>query len=193
LKKFAFLLLFAIVFTSWLTGTAYTTSHKPKTKQQTNGVLTADDRKNYVVTIAQDQMKKPVSASNDPAFPTKIVYLDCVLKVTNNSNDTLKYLNKSCAWADILKTDNIKMRIWKNGCSSDGTIVSFVPPHKSTTYAITLVYNKTKMSANTPFKVGVGFFKFVNKQQLTTFDATKKFAETGENNLIWSNTVVIPR
>jgi hypothetical protein len=192
LKKIASLLLFAIVFTSWLTGAAYTKAHKPKTKKQTNGALTADDRKNYVITIAQDQMKKPVSASNDPAFPTKVVYLDCVLKVTNNSNDTLKYLNKSCAWADILKTDNIKMRIWKNSCSSDATNVKIVAPHKSTTYAITLVYNKTKITANTPFKVGVGFFKFVNKQQLATFDATKKFAETGENNLIWSNTVVVP-
>jgi hypothetical protein len=138
-------------------------------------------------------MKKPLSPTTDPAFPTKVVYLDCVLKVTNNSNDTLKYLNKSCAWADILKTDNIKMRIWKNSCSLDVTNVEIVAPHKSTTYAITVVYNKTKMSSNTPFNAGVGFFKFVNKQQLATFDATKKFAETGENNLIWSNTVVIPR
>lgn len=85
------------------------------------------------------------------------------------------------------------MRIWKNSCSLDVTNVEIVAPHKSTTYAITVVYNKTKMSSNTPFNVGVGFFKFVNKQQLATFDATKKFAETGENNLIWSNTVVIPR
>ncbi|WDF76562.1 hypothetical protein PQ469_21990 [Mucilaginibacter sp. KACC 22773] len=157
MKKIAILLFFAIVFTLGRNGIAYTTAYKPKTKQQTNSALTADDRKNYVVTITQDQMKKPVSASNDPAFPTKVVYLDCVLKVTNNSNDTLKYLNKSCAWADILKTDNIKMHIWKNSCSLDVTNVKIVAPHKSTTYAITVVYNKTKMSSNTPFNVGVGF------------------------------------
>ncbi len=186
-------MVFAVLFIYWKNGAVYIKSFKQKTTQQFTGTLTSEDRKNYIVTISQEEIGKPVSASTDPSFPSNMVYLSCRLKVSNNSNDTLKYLNKSCAWYDILKTDDVKLRIWKNSCSSDVTKVEFIAPHRYTWFSITMVYNKNKVAANTPFKLGIGIFKFVNKQQLLTFDASKKFTETDTNNLIWSNTVVIPR
>jgi hypothetical protein len=188
-----FLLFFAALFIYWKNGSVDIKSFKQKTPQQLNGALTSEDRKNFIVTISKEDIGKPASASSDPSFPSNMVYLSCRLKVSNNSNDTLKYLNKSCAWYDILKTDNVKLRIWKNSCTNDITKVELVAPHRYTWFNLTLVYNKNKVSANSPFKLGIGIFKFVNKQQLLTFDVSKKLAETDTTNLIWSNTVVIPR
>lgn len=193
MKKLTFVLLFAISLAYWNGSSGYKRAFKQKTTQQVNDALTSDDRKNYVVSISQQSIGKPVSTSTDPEFPSNMLRISLDLKVSNNSNDTLKYLNKSCAWSDILKTNNMKMHIMANYCSTDVTKVAFVAPHKSMMFKLFIIYNKTKVNTNTPFKIGVGIFKFVNKKQLLAFNPAKTFDAANTTNLIWSNTVLIPQ
>ncbi|MDB5091292.1 MAG: hypothetical protein JWR09_5286 [Mucilaginibacter sp.] len=174
------MLLIAVTIISW--------QGKPA---QSYAPLTDADRKNYVISIDQQELRPP--QMSNPGVATTRYYMNVDLRITNNSNDTLKYLSMWCSWSDILKTDNPKLHISGNYCSSDHPEVKMVLPHRADTYKLFVVLKKEAVVAGTPFKVGMSIYKFKSRQQLKGFNSGNSSFKDNTDNLIWSNTVQIPK
>jgi hypothetical protein len=180
MKRNFLMLLAAVTIISW--------QGKPA---QSYAPLTDADRKNYIVSIDQQELRPP--QMSNPGVATSRYYMNIDLKITNNSSDTLKYLSMWCSWSDILKTDNSKLHISGNYCSADHPEVKMILPYKTDTYKLFVVLKREAVVAGTPFKIGMSIYKFINKQQLKGFNSGNPSFKDNTANLIWSNTVQIPK
>ena len=160
--------------------------------QQGFSALTTNDRNNYILNV--DQISGPHGLGTRD-YPSNQLHIDLILRLNNNSNDTLKYLMNYVSWSDIFKVNNSLLNIYKVyvGTNPNPPVINILPPHKSKTFNIPINYNKTKISSGLPFKVGMEIFKFTNKRQLVSFNIAKNLRITDTANLIWSNTILIPK
>ncbi|MDP9080887.1 MAG: hypothetical protein M3O71_26000 [Bacteroidota bacterium] len=172
--------LIAILLISWQT--------KPT---QSYAPLTDIDRKNYVLSVDQQEISKPMEF--DKGVASSRYGSAFTLKLTNNSNDTLKYIEMWCAWSDILKIDNVKVHLNGNYCSSDHAEMRFVAPHQTTTFLLRITLKKEAVSSNVPFKAGMYIYKYINKQQLKNFKPSDPALKSNTANLIWSDTMIMPK
>ncbi|PWK77706.1 hypothetical protein LX99_02586 [Mucilaginibacter oryzae] len=57
----------------------------------------------------------------------KIPLVRFVLNFTNNTNDTLKYINMSCSWWDIYRISNSSIGNFSSGCDKNVPVVVNLP------------------------------------------------------------------
>src|SRR5579872_2872415 len=151
---------------------------------KTHTGLTDYDKNHYILTVDQKQIV--LVAKTSPPFDTK-KYFYAVVKaiLSNNSNDTLKYVNMTCGWDEAFTTNNKNIRINGWGCDSNFPTVYKIPPHKSAPYDIPFLI--VKDLAEEKFKVGFYFIK-PNKRHsmISDFDAFWHSKKSFGDCLIWS-------
>jgi hypothetical protein len=103
-----------------------TCNDKNPLKQQpsTYCKLTAQQRKNYILSIDQQKITKPSDTSTN-SRKYSIIYVP--LRLSNHSKETLRYFTMTCSWYDDYQTNNSKVRIFTgDGCDSNSPIVSTI-------------------------------------------------------------------
>ena len=151
--------------------------------------LTDNDKKKYVLSVNQSAVKKPIDTL---IYKKRCVFTTFPLKLTNSSNEILRYINMTCSWEEIYKTDNDNLRILGHDCDSNFPHVITIEPHKSTVIQIPLVFNKGTIVRPFKFKMGMSLQKFIDNTQLFDFAPDVYMLRPETSNLIWSNEVEIP-
>jgi len=142
--------------------------------------LTAQDRKNYLLTIDQSKIGKP----HDKVFNVPV-------KLSNLSNDTLRYLSMTCSWEVFFSINNKKLNFSGWVCDSNFPIDKLVSPHKSVTYNIPVLTDGP--IRDNKFRIGINLF-IINRQSrnFILYSAMRSF-DFKTKNLIWSNEVQLPK
>ncbi|MGZ3750797.1 MAG: hypothetical protein ACXVB0_14145 [Mucilaginibacter sp.] len=142
-------------------------------------MLTAKDKQNYVLSIDQRQIGKPkITEAGGKKYGQQFI----PVKLTNNSNDTLKYITFSCSSEFIYQVDNHAIVVDHQPCQKNVPVVKKVPPHKSTVAMVPVKFTLTS-GFDRRFKVGLCVKKYndpkdVDFANLITMDKA---------NVIWSN------
>ena len=131
------------------------------------------DTSKYVLTIKQGKYEKVNNQT----------YLLVPTTLTNNTNDTLKYLSMSCSWQEFYYVDNDKMSVEQIICTKNGQIMLTLLPHKSVEKEIKLVIEQTISTSKLKFKIGFSLLKVKNNLPYDFNEQEKK------KNIIWSNTI----
>ncbi|MDP9080888.1 MAG: hypothetical protein M3O71_26005 [Bacteroidota bacterium] len=180
MKVFFSVLLIAISTISWQTK-----------RSQFYAPLTNADRKKYVLSVDQQKITKPETTKSK-------VYLNemfstIVVKLSNNSSDSLKYVTMSCSWMDNFITNNLKFAIGVCDCDSNFPDVKIIPPHKTAFFTIRILYKKRLATRDNHFKIGMLIVKDLKENQpidfISEYFSQKKYMA----NMIWSNPVKIPQ
>ena len=148
--------------------------------------LSEKDKKIYILSIDQRKISKP---RDTVMYNKKGYYLNVPLRLYNNSNDTLKYLNMSCSSFEIFQTDNKNISVTIHGCDNNFPVVFHVAPHKSSTIDIHVIFNITYVKIGAKFKMGMHLQKYIGHDHFD-FDSDK--VAKSKTNLIWSNSIKIP-
>jgi hypothetical protein len=157
---------------------------------QSYAPLTDADRKNYVLSVDQQKITKPETTKSK-------VYLNemfstIVVKLSNNSSDSLKYVTMSCSWMDNFITDNLKFAIKVCDCDSNFPDVKIILPHKTAFFTIRILYKNRLTTGDNHFKIGMLVVKDIKKNQPIDFISDYFSEKNYAANMIWSNTVKIP-
>lgn len=154
--------------------------------------LTALDRKNYVLTINQNKLAKlkytPPNGKNN--YYRKTV-LFVPVKLTNNSNDTLKYLSMTCSWEEFYLVDKREIAgIPIEECIKNIPCTIMLPPHKSFIIRIPVI----KIQRGKKFRIGMTLIKlFKETNLLDLFSIDRSSLSKNVNYIIWSNAVELPQ
>jgi hypothetical protein len=125
----------------------------------------------------------PLKDTTFGAYPVKCLIAHCPLTLTNNSNDTLKYLTMSASWWDFYTLDNKNFALAADywNVFKNGIVVRVLPPHQSVTIAITIVTYKNYYRGQ---KLRIA----MSLQKAEAYIIQKPKTA----NMIWSNEVSIP-
>ena len=109
--------------------------------------------------------------------------------VTNNSNETLKYLSMSCSWQEFYYVDNNKMSIDVGVCTKNGPIIVNLAPNESVNKEIKLQIKQDNGGFNKiKFKIGMNLLQVKNEN--TTSQLYDEFLKDKfMKNIIWSNSI----
>ncbi|MCD4793047.1 MAG: hypothetical protein K8R54_07445 [Bacteroidales bacterium] len=130
------------------------------------------DNSKYILTIKQGKYEKINNQT----------YLLVPTTLTNNTDDTLKYLSMSCSWREFYYVNNDKMSVEQVICTKNGQIMLTLLPHKSVNKEIKLVIEQTT-DTKLKFKIGFSLIKVKNNLPYE-FNEQEKM-----KNIIWSNAV----
>lgn len=161
--------------------------------------LSETDRKMFMITINQDsvrQMKDTVCYSDGKLH--RCLYAVIPVILSNQSPDTLKYVNMSCSWLDIFKTnaENVKFlptplmeECWKNNPA-----VNMVAPHQQKIFYIPAGFltdtGKVELFISKAFKIGMSLYKYIEGSQLPV-DIRGLTLRRETDNIIWSNEIAV--
>ena len=151
---------------------------------QTKYVLTARDKMNYTLSIDQQQISKANIAVHDHK---RYGQAFLPVKLTNNSNDTLKYISMTCDWDFLYQTDNKDIQVPRHSCYTNFNIIKKVPPHQSFTDNVRVDFQE-KSSLKTRLKMSLYLKKYVDKKDMEFPDRSAM----NQANFIWSNEIEIP-
>lgn len=171
--------------------------------------LTAADRSNYLLTIGHvktSQLKDTVANYMDTVFDSNHVmkglrpkskncYVASIpVKLSNNSGDTLKYINWNCSRNEIYHTDNKRVVPLEEVCYKNGPQVVVLLPHSSSVSNIKMLFDKDKAVSMYTFRIAISLFKGDNNAHLDTFFQHSMALKYGRRYLIWSNqeTIIQP-
>jgi len=151
--------------------------------------LTDNDKRKYVLTIEQHNIKKP----NDTLiFGKEYMATSLPVKFTNYSTDTLKYLGMDCSWLDSYFTNNKTIEFKKQLCFKNGPSVKIIPPRQTVNIYIPIVLKKNANYLKLKFRIGMSLQKFIDYKQFWDFPFTYMLRpETC--NMIWSNEIQLPK
>jgi len=153
--------------------------------------LTVQDRKNYVLTIDQSKIGKPHdSVVYKLHHKRKCKVFNVPVKLSNLSNDTLRYLSMTCSWGDSFSIDNKNLSILGWVCESNFSIKKFIVPHKSMTYSVPVAVTNGDIRDD-KFRVGMNLLIVDKKNKRFTWGLIPSDFKT--KNLIWSNEVQLPK
>ncbi|AYL97146.1 hypothetical protein [Mucilaginibacter celer] len=158
--------------------------------------LSASDRENFTITINQDSIRQ--AKDTLCVYDGKLhrgIYAFVPVILSNQSADTLKYINMVCSRLDIFRTDKqnaqllLMTKCWKNGPE-----IFKVAPYQQAVFNIPVCFltdmGDSKPFAPKNFKIGMSLFKYKVGNQLPlniyALAHSKKMA-----NVIWSNEVVM--
>jgi hypothetical protein len=160
--------------------------------------LSASDRANFRVSIDQDfvkQMKDTVCYYAGNIH--RCLYTIVPVVLSNQSVDTLKYINMSCSWIDVFTSnmDNVKLlpstlmeECWKNGPG-----IYKVVPHQQAIFYIPVYFltdtGKSEPFTSKAFKIGMSLYKYIEGRQLPV-DVRQLIRKRETENVIWSNEIV---
>ena len=144
------------------------------------------DKEKYILSIDQRSILMP---KDTIAYGKKYRFTKARLKLSNITNDTLKYWNMSCEWWAIYNFNNKNMSILWEDCLKNIPRVFNVPPHTNKVITVPIIIAGTKSIHHQKFKIGMSLHKYIGTRQnfITMGDSLRQ-----EKNLIWSNEVEIP-
>jgi hypothetical protein len=155
-----------------------------------NFSLTEQDKRNYTLSIEQEAMKWKdttiVWAKKDYHI------LEIPIKLSNHSNDTLKYIDFNCSWNDIFISSNKDLSKFLKSCLANIQDVFTVLPHQSVVFSLPVTDNKVIVDARDSFRIGMYLCKYKTAQDWIAFDNAWSNKALPRNCLIWSNEVAIP-
>ena len=146
--------------------------------------LTAQDRKNYLLIIDQRKIGK---LHDTILYRGKCKVFNVPVKLSNISNDTLRYLSMSCSWDESFSIDNKNLNILVWGCDKNVPVDKLVLPHNSVVYNIPVLTDGTIESNK--FRIGMNLLIVNKKNKRFTWDLILSDYKT--KNLIWSNPVTV--
>ena len=149
--------------------------------------LTGEDRRNYKLSVDQSAIKK----LQDVIISGKkyrVTYLS--LKLTNSSDDTLKYFNMDCSWLDIYFTNNAQIEFKRQICYKNGIVIKAVPPHHTESTLIPIVIKTGTNSYGHKFRIGMSLQKLIDPSPFFNFPFVYLLWPQTQN-LIWSNEVSV--
>jgi hypothetical protein len=149
------------------------------------------DRNNYVLSIEQNKIKTyhdTTTYGNQPC-----VYFIVPLRLTNKSNDTLKYYSMTCDSTLIFGTSNTGILIRDPpDCDKNADAFLIVPPHRDTVFHLPLYYNISSIKPGMHFKLGMTLFDW-HDNRFDYFMEYIKFFKNKSQYYIWSNEAEIPK
>ena len=139
------------------------------------------------IKIKRDTFLYKLTPNN---FKVKQEKQDCILipvTLTNNSNDTLKYIGMSCSWWDIYEIDNSQINILQLNeiYYKNGPAIITIAPNTSSVVNLPIGWIKGQ-TKTTEFRIGMILQKYIDNKQIIDFSKLET------NNIIWSNEVTIP-
>jgi len=152
--------------------------------------LTTADKKYYLLKVDAKQIrsdKKTEARFNDK----KHSYVTIKVALSNNSADTLKYLNMTCSWDDAFTTSNKAIKIEGWACDSNFPTVYAIPPGVSKIFIITLEVPKEQPINN--FRVGFYLIKYRGYSGFRDFVKFLQSKKSYENCILWSNEIPFSR
>jgi hypothetical protein len=156
--------------------------------------LTEKDKKNYVLSIDQKEIRTPVDIT---IRKKRYQYTSLPVKFTNYSADTLKYINMDCSWTDIYFTNNKAVQFEKQLCFKNEPHVITVLPGQTVIINFPVIMRPEERNSDQKFRIGMSVQKAI-KRQVHSIDDVPDFPfdyflrpETA--NLIWSNEVEIKK
>ncbi|WP_413666301.1 hypothetical protein ACEN9X_17210 [Mucilaginibacter sp. Mucisp86] len=161
--------------------------------------LSVSDREMLIISVDQNsvnQMKDTVCYSDGKLH--RCLYAVIPVILSNQSYDTLKYINMTCSWLDIFKTDagNVKFlptslmeECWKNNPA-----VYAVAPHQQKVFYIPAGFltdtGKGELFTSKTFKIGMSLYKYIEGSQLPV-DIRGLALRRETDNIIWSNEIAV--
>jgi hypothetical protein len=158
---------------------------------KTHAGLTDYDKKHYILTVDQKQIVL-VAKTSPPFDRKKYVYALITVTLSNNSNDTLKYVNMTCGWDDAFTTNNKNIQISGWGCDSNFPTVYKISPHRSVPFDIPFLVAKNLVGKK--FRIGLYLIKpREGRSVIGDFEAFWHSKNSFDDCLIWSNDVMVPK
>jgi len=151
--------------------------------------LTATDRRNYVITIDQNKVSTlKYSRPKDNYYEKTVLFVP--VKLTNNSNDTLKYMTMSCSWEEFYMADRREIAtIPIEPCDKNIPKCLTLGPHKSVIVNVPVV----KLQRGKRFRIGMALIKLNNHDNLFDLLNIGSYSiDKKDDNIIWSNTIELP-
>ncbi|QEC78057.1 hypothetical protein [Mucilaginibacter ginsenosidivorax] len=138
--------------------------------------------------LSVDQTK--VDVLHGPLYDgAREYYVQVPVKLTNTSDDTLRYLSMSCSWWDIYRTDHQKIKIFSpNSCYKNSPITCIVPPHQFVIRNIIVLVPKEM--ASVIFKIGMTVQRKFDNGLLKDRFLLSSIAPT-DQHVIWSDYVLV--
>jgi len=154
--------------------------------------LTATDRKNYVLMIDQGKVSKSKYSLPKNNYYGKTV-LFVPVKLTNSSNDTLKYITMSCSWEEFYTTDNQHTAIIPGKpCEKNIPKELAIAPHAGVMVKVPVI----KIQHAKKFRIGMALIKLDRGNDLGYFFDVDWIGflnrDKERNNVIWSNPIELP-
>jgi hypothetical protein len=116
--------------------------------------------------------------------------------LTNNTSDTLKYIDMSCSTLDIFTTDTKSARIFQNlkDCFKNNPTIVTLAPYGSIKFDVPVYFftDDTRLSRvliQKSFKLGVGLFRYTDKTSM--FQDISYMMTRERDNILWSNAITI--
>ncbi|MEO3404414.1 hypothetical protein AAFN85_10950 [Mucilaginibacter sp. CAU 1740] len=141
----------------------------------------------YVLYIDQSTITKPKDTS---IYKYETRFIISGVSLTNNTNDTLKYISMSCSWWDIYHISDSSLGFLTLGCDKNVPQGVEIPPHQTRDMTFVLDVGKTTDVSGKKFKVGMNMVKYKSPEQVWDDLLFNKLAD--QHNLLWSNEVSIP-
>ncbi len=113
--------------------------------------------------------------------------------LTNNTNDTLKFLNMSCMWSVIYNCDSKQVHvIGPEKCDKNDLTVIKVNPHETLEKEFYVMLNQTKVDQKVSFRLSIDLIHYEDPKDLQEFDIFIK-ARKGEKakNTVLSNIILV--
>lgn len=157
------------------------------TEQPSQYKLTATDRKNYIVRIDQKWIKK--NYKPDFVNPGECCAVNVPLRLSNNSNTVLKYVNMSCSRDAIfvIQSKN-SLNLVEVACDQNFPKVFTVAAHHSKIFWLPVSRSRNRFSKSNKFKIGINLLKYDDDRLPLDFN----IFDNKTVNIIWSNEVEMP-
>ena len=113
--------------------------------------------------------------------------------LTNNTNDTLKFLTMSCMWSVIYTSDSKQVHvIGPENCEKNEITTTSLGPHQSMEKEFYVMLNQTKVDQKVSFRISIDLVHYQDNKDLEEFDVFAK-ARMGERskNTVLSNIILV--
>ncbi|WPV00202.1 hypothetical protein SNE26_00275 [Mucilaginibacter sp. cycad4] len=160
--------------------------------------LSPADRKNFKISINQDsvkQMKDTICYAAGKIH--RCLYAIVPVILSNQSDDTLKYINMSCSWLDAFTTDVESIKLLPSAvmeeCWKNSPAIYMIAPHQRITFFIPVYFltdmGKNKLFVSKAFKIGMSLFKYIEGTQFP-FDILGLTLRREKDIILWSDDIV---
>jgi len=152
---------------------------KPGTNQSTN--------ERYVLRIVNQQQEVLLDTIEKKR---KYCFVNIQLKLTNQTDSSLRYSTMSCSWRDNFGINNKDLHIMGQPCDQNIPVERALAPHQTSAFIIPIIFLTTPHKGNYPYQISM-ILNYDPLDLLTNIDASKH-ARKQIVNFLWSNKGVIP-
>jgi hypothetical protein len=147
--------------------------------------LTTTNRHDYVMGMGPDKIKV-IKDTIRWVDNKKFSFAHGLLKLSNNSNDTLKYFNMDCSWGDILLINDKHVSTAVYPCFHNVPTQITISPHSSLTMDLPLIFDMNTTGNKHRFRVGIVLIRdlldYSDIELLSVIGRDKRY-------VVWSNEV----